>query len=154
MPMLFLPADTSKMMQSKKKRLDFLTKNYMEGSQQKLEQLWNNQYSQRHKLTEQYSQQVSSARQQWETEAQRAEDQEEQLNNLKRQQQKIFQQLKVAHKQKLKTVKEMDRSHETFLQGAQQELKKDMASLQKKILADMKQQEMAGVRESLQSMLF
>ncbi|KAM3870505.1 uncharacterized protein ACN63O_005621 [Diretmus argenteus] len=100
MPMLFLPADTSKMMQSKKKRLDFLTKNYMEGSQQKLEQ--------------------SSARQQWETEAQRAEDQEEQ----------------------------------TFLQGAQQELKKDMASLQKKILADMKQQEMAGVRESLQSMLF
>ncbi|KAM3870050.1 uncharacterized protein ACN63O_005155 [Diretmus argenteus] len=62
MPMLFLPADTSKMMQSKKKRLDFLTKNYMEGSQQKLEQL---------------SQQVSSARQQWETEAQRAEDQHE-----------------------------------------------------------------------------
>ncbi|KAM3850339.1 synaptonemal complex protein 3-like [Diretmus argenteus] len=161
MPMLFLPADTSKMMQSKKKRLDFLTKNYMEGSQQKLEQLWNNQYSQRQKLTEQYSQQVSSARQQWETEAQRAEDQEEQLNHLMRQQQKIFQQLKVAHKQKLKTVKElykqnikMDRSHETFLQGAQQELKKDMASLQKKILADMKQQEMAGVRESLQSMLF
>ncbi|KAM3849420.1 synaptonemal complex protein 3-like [Diretmus argenteus] len=158
--------DISKMMQSKKKRLDFLTKNYMKGSQQKLEQLWNNQYSQRQKLTEQYSQQLSSALQQWETEAQRAEDQEEKLNNLLRQQQKISQQLKVAQKQKLKTIKElyeqyiknmeeMERSHhETFLQGAQQEQKKEMASLLKKILMDMKQQEMAAVRKSLQSMLF
>ncbi|KAM3862829.1 synaptonemal complex protein 3-like [Diretmus argenteus] len=157
--------DISKLMESKKKRLDFLTKNYMKGSQQKLEQLWNNQYSQRQKLTEQYSQQLSSALQQWETEAQRVEDQEEKLNNLLRQQQKISQQLKVAQKQKLKTIKElyeqyiknmeeMERSNETFLQGAQQELKKEMASLQKKILMDMKQQEMAAVRKSLQSMLF
>ncbi|KAM3862827.1 synaptonemal complex protein 3-like [Diretmus argenteus] len=157
--------DISKLMESKKKRLDFLTKNYMKGSQQKLEQLWNNQYSQRQKLTEQYSQQLSSALQQWETEAQRAEDQEEKLNNLLRQQQKISQQLKVAQKQRLNTIKElceqyiknmeeMERSNETFQQGAQQELKKEMASLQKKILMDMKQQEMAAVRKSLQSMLF
>ncbi|KAM3842705.1 synaptonemal complex protein 3-like [Diretmus argenteus] len=157
--------DISKLMESKKKRLDFLTKNYMKGSQQKLEQLWNNQYSQRQKLTEQYSQQLSSALQQWETEAQRAEDQEEKLNNLLRQQQKISQQLKVAQTQKLNTIKElyeqyiknmeeMEGSHESFLQGAQQELKKEMASLQKKILMDMKQQEMAAVRKALQSMLF
>lgn len=34
-------------MQAKKKRLECLTKNYMKGSQHKLEQLWNNHHSQR-----------------------------------------------------------------------------------------------------------
>lgn len=33
-------------------------------------------------------------------------------------------------------MEEMERSHNTFLQGAQQELKKEMAILQKKILID------------------
>uniref|UniRef100_A0A668RCS4 XLR/SYCP3/FAM9 domain-containing protein n=1 Tax=Oreochromis aureus TaxID=47969 RepID=A0A668RCS4_OREAU len=160
-----LPADISKVMQAKKKRLECLTKNYMKGSQHKLEQLWNNYHSQRQKMTQQYSQQVSSALQQWETEAQRAEEQEEKLNNLFRQQQKILQQARVVQNQKLKTIRElyeqfvknmedMEKSHESFLQGAQQELRKEMASLQKKILMDTQQQEMATVRKSLQSMLF
>ncbi|XP_026168311.1 synaptonemal complex protein 3 [Mastacembelus armatus] len=158
-------ADISKVMQAKKKRLECLTKNYMKGSQHKLEQLWNNYHSQRQKITQQYSQQVSTALQQWETEAQRTEEQEEKLNNLFRQQQKILQQARVAQNQKLKTVRElyehfvknmedMEKSHEGFLQGAQQELRKEMATLQKKILMDTQQQEMATVRKSLQSMLF
>uniref|UniRef100_A0A3B4WX88 Synaptonemal complex protein 3 n=1 Tax=Seriola lalandi dorsalis TaxID=1841481 RepID=A0A3B4WX88_SERLL len=160
-----LPADISKVMQAKKKRLECLTKNYMKGSQHKLEQLWNNYHSQRQKMTQQYSQQVSTALQQWETEAQRAEEQEEKLNNLFRQQQKILQQARVVQNQKLKTVRElyeqfvknmedMEKGHEAFLQGAQQELRKEMATLQKKILMDTQQQEMATVRKSLQSMLF
>uniref|UniRef100_A0A3Q4GL06 Synaptonemal complex protein 3 n=1 Tax=Neolamprologus brichardi TaxID=32507 RepID=A0A3Q4GL06_NEOBR len=102
-----LPADISKVMQAKKKRLECLTKNYMKGSQHKLEQLWNNYHSQRQKMTQQYSQQVSSALQQWETEAQRAEEQEEKLNNLFRQQQKVLQQARVVQNQKLKTVREL-----------------------------------------------
>ncbi|KAG7521736.1 hypothetical protein JOB18_005891 [Solea senegalensis] len=158
-------ADISKVMQAKKKRLENLTKNYMKGSQQKLEQLWNNHHSQRQKITQQYSQQVNTALQQWETEAQRAEEQEEKLNNLFRQQQKILQQARVMQSQKLKKVRElyeqfvtnmqeMEKTHESFLQGAQQELKKEMNTLQKKILMDMQQQEMATVRKSLRSMLF
>ncbi|KAK7925891.1 hypothetical protein WMY93_008201 [Mugilogobius chulae] len=158
-------ADISKSVLAKKKRLETLTKNYMKGSQQKLEHLWNNYHSQRQKLTSQYSQQFSAALQQWEAEAQRAEEQEERLNNLLRQQQKVLQQARVVQNQKLKTVRElyeqfvknieeMEKSHETFLQGAQQELRKEMASLQKKILMDTQQQEMASVRKSLQSMLF
>ncbi|XP_069028873.1 synaptonemal complex protein 3 isoform X1 [Embiotoca jacksoni] len=158
-------ADISKVMQAKKKRLEGLTKNYMKGSQHKLEQLWNNYHGQRQKMTQQYSQQVSTALQQWETEAQRAEEQEERLNNLFRQQQKILQQARVVQNQKLKTVRElyeqfvknmedMEKSHDSFLQGAQQELRKEMATLQKKILMDTQQQEMATVRKSLQSMLF
>uniref|UniRef100_A0A8C2X4J3 Synaptonemal complex protein 3 n=1 Tax=Cyclopterus lumpus TaxID=8103 RepID=A0A8C2X4J3_CYCLU len=140
-------ADISKVMQNKKKRLESLTKNYMKGSQQKLEQLWNSYHGQRQKMTQQYSQQVSSALQQWESEAQRAEEQEEKLNSLFRQQQKILQQARVVQNQKLKTVRElyeqfvknmedMEKSHDAFLQGAQQELRKEMANLQKKILMD------------------
>lgn len=158
-------ADISKAMQAKKKRLEVLTKNYMKGSQHKLEQLWNEYHSQRQKMTQQYSQQFSSALQQWEAEAQRAEEQEERLNNLFRQQQKVLQQARVVQNQKLKTVRElyeqfiknmeeMEKSHGSFLQGAQLELRKEMASLQKKILMDTQQQEMATVRRSLQSMLF
>lgn len=158
-------ADISKVMQAKKKRLESLTKNYMKGSQHKLEQLWSTYHSQRQKMTQQYSQQVSCALQQWETEAQRAEEQEEKLNNLFRQQQKILQQARLVQNQKLKTVRElyeqfvknmedMEKSHDAFLQGAQQELRKEMATLQKKILMDTQQQEMATVRKSLQSMLF
>lgn len=45
-----LPADISKVMQAKKKRLEGLTKNYMKGSQHKLEQLWNNYHGQRFEL--------------------------------------------------------------------------------------------------------
>ncbi|XP_018515673.1 synaptonemal complex protein 3 [Lates calcarifer] len=158
-------ADINKVMQAKKKRLESLTKNYMTGSQSRLEQLWNNYHSQRQKMTQQYSQQVSTALQQWETEAQRAEEQEEKLTSLFRQQQKILQQARVVQNQKLKTVRElyeqfvknmeeMEKSHEAFVQGAQQELRKEMSVLQKKILMDTQQREMATVRKSLQSMLF
>ncbi|XP_028306289.1 synaptonemal complex protein 3 isoform X4 [Gouania willdenowi] len=157
-------ADISKGMQAKKKRLELLTKNYMKGSQHKLEQLWSSSHSHRKKMTQQYSQKVNSALQQWESEAQRAVDQEEKLNSLFRQQQKILQQARVARDQKLKLVRElyeqfikdmedMEKGQEAFLQGAQQELKKEMSTLQKKILMDM-QQEMATVRKSLHSMLF
>uniref|UniRef100_A0A096LRH9 Synaptonemal complex protein 3 n=1 Tax=Poecilia formosa TaxID=48698 RepID=A0A096LRH9_POEFO len=158
-------ADISKVMQAKKKRLECLTKNYMKGSQHKLEQLWTNYHGQRKKMTQQYHQQVSSALQQWEVEAQRAEEQEEKLNNLFRQQLKVLQQARVVQNQKLKAVRElyeqfmknmedMEKNHEMFLQGTQQELRKEMATLQKKILMDTQQQEMATVRKSLQSMLF
>ncbi|CAL8322756.1 synaptonemal complex protein 3 [Gadus morhua] len=158
-------ADISKVMQAKRKRLEVLTKTSLKGSHSKLEQLWNSQYNQRQKLTQDFSQQVSSVLQQWEAEALRAEEQEEKLNVMFRQQQKLFQQAKVAQSSKLKNIKElyelfiknmeeMEKSHEVFLQGAQQELKKEMAALQKKILMDTQQQEMATVRKSLHSMLF
>lgn len=158
-------ADISKAMQAKKKRLETLTKTYMKGSQNKLEQLWSTHQSQRQKLIQQYSEQVSTALQQWETEAQRGEEQEEKMNNLFRQQLKVLQQARAAQSQKLKAVREMyeffvknmdevQKSHETFLQGATQELRKEMNTLQKKILMDTQQQEMATVRKSLHSMLF
>nr|AUR45270.1 Sycp3 [Clarias gariepinus] len=158
-------ADIGKAMQARRKRLEVLTRSSIKSSNQKIEQLWKTQYSQRQKLAQDYSQQVLSVLQQWETDVKKSEDQEEKLNNLFQQQQKLFQQARVVQNQKMKTIKElyeqfiknmeeMEKSHETFLQGAQLELKKAMALLQKKIMMDTQQQEMATVRKSLQSMLF
>ncbi|XP_026094776.1 synaptonemal complex protein 3-like [Carassius auratus] len=158
-------ADISKAMQTKRKRLEVLTKNSLKGSTQKLEQMWKSQQNQRQKLTHDYSQEVLSVLQQWETDVQKSEEQEEKLNNLFRQQQKLFQQARAVQNQKMKTIKdlfeqfvknmdEMEKSHESFLQGTQMELRKEMALLQKKIMMDTQQQEMATVRKSLQSMLF
>ncbi|KAF7707549.1 synaptonemal complex protein 3 isoform X2 [Silurus meridionalis] len=158
-------ADISKAMQAKRKRLEAFTKSSLKGSNQKIEQLWKTQHSQRQKLTQEYSQQVLSVLRQWEIDVQKSEEQEEKLNNLFQQQQKFFQQARVVQSQKMKTIKElyeqfiknmdeMEKSHEAFLQGAQMELKKEMALLQKKIMMDTQQQEMATVRKSLQSMLF
>uniref|UniRef100_A0A8C6TFY2 Synaptonemal complex protein 3 n=1 Tax=Neogobius melanostomus TaxID=47308 RepID=A0A8C6TFY2_9GOBI len=157
--------DISKAMQTKKKRLETLTKNYMKGSQHKLEQLWSTHQTQRQRVTEQYSQQVTAALQQWEAEAQRGEEHEEKMGNLFKQQLKVLQQARAAQGQKLKAVRElydmfakiteeMQKSHEAFLQGATLELKKEMNTLQKKILMETQQQEMANVRKSLSSMLF
>ncbi|XP_072519827.1 synaptonemal complex protein 3 [Salminus brasiliensis] len=158
-------ADISKAMQAKRKRLETFTKSSLKGTNQKIEQLWKSQHNQRQKLTQEYSQQVFSVLQQWETDVQKTEEQEEKLNNLFRQQQKLLQQARVVQSQKIKTIKElyeqfvknmeeMEKSHEVFLQGAQMELKKEIALLQKKIMMDTQQQEMATVRKSLQSMLF
>ncbi|KAF6733622.1 Synaptonemal complex protein 3 [Oryzias melastigma] len=139
--------EINKAMQAKKKHLECLTKNHMVGSQNKLEHLWSNYHGQRKKTMQQFSQQVSTALQQWEAEAHRSEEQEEKLNNLFRQQQKILQQARVGQNQKLKAIKElyeqflknmeeMEKSHNEFLHGAQEELKQEMATLQKKLLMD------------------
>ncbi|TRY56125.1 hypothetical protein DNTS_015251 [Danionella cerebrum] len=160
-----LNAGVGKAMQTKRKRLEVLTKTSLKGSTQKLEQMWKTQQNQRQKLTQEHSQQLLSVLQQWEIDVQKSEEQEEKLNNMLRQQQKLFQQARVVQNQKMKTIKElheqftknmeeMEKSHEAFLQGTQMELRKEMALLQKKIMMDTQQQEMATVRKSLQSMLF
>ncbi|XP_066505464.1 synaptonemal complex protein 3-like [Hoplias malabaricus] len=158
-------ADISKAMLAKRKRLEAFTKTSLKGSNQKIEQLWKTQHGQRQKLTQEYSQQMFAVLQQWETDVQKSEEQEENLNKLFLQQQKLFQQARVVQSQKIKAIKElykqfvknmedMEKSHEAFLQGTQMELKKEMALLQKKIMMDTQQQEMATVRKSLQSILF
>ncbi|MBN3303682.1 SYCP3 protein, partial [Amia calva] len=152
-------------MQAKKKRLDAYAKSSLKSSNQKLEQMWKTQQNQRLKLTQDYSQQFYSVLQQWEAEVQKSEEQEEKLNTFVRQQQKFFQQARIVQSQKLKTIRqmyeqfvknteEMEKSQEAFLMGAQTELRKEMSLLQKKIMMDTQQQEMATVRKSLQSMLF
>ncbi|NXB81170.1 SYCP3 protein, partial [Donacobius atricapilla] len=158
-------ADINKALLAKRKRLEMYTKASLKTSNQKIEHVWKTQQEQRQKLNHEFSQQFLTLFQQWDVDVQKAEEQEEKLANMFRQQQKVFQQARVVQSQRLKTIKqlyeqfiksmeELEKSNENLLAGAQNELRKEMAMLQKKIMMDTQQQEMATVRKSLQSMLF
>ncbi|NXF79412.1 SYCP3 protein, partial [Sclerurus mexicanus] len=158
-------ADINKALLAKRKRLEMYTKASLKTSNQKIEHVWKTQQEQRQKLNHEFSQQFLTLFQQWDTDVQKAEEQEEKLANMLRQQQKVFQQARIVQSQRLKTIKqlyeqflksmdELEKSNENLLAGAQNELRKEMAMLQKKIMMDTQQQEMATVRKSLQSMLF
>ncbi|KAM9230125.1 synaptonemal complex protein 3 [Dugong dugon] len=157
--------DINKALLAKRKRLEMYTKASLKSSNQKVESIWKTQQQQRQKLNEEYSQQFRTLLQQWDADVQKAEEQEEKLVNMFRQQQKVFQQSRIVQSQRLKTIKQLheqfiksmedlEKNHENFFNGAQNELRKEMAMLQKKIMMDTQQQEMASVRKSLQSMLF
>ncbi|XP_053109564.1 synaptonemal complex protein 3 isoform X1 [Hemicordylus capensis] len=158
-------ADINKALLAKRKRLEMYTKASLKTSNQKIELVWKTQQEQRQKLNNEYSQQFLQVFQQWDADIHKAEEQEEKLANVFRQQQKVFQQARIVQSQRLKAIKQlyeqflkgmedMEKTHENLLAGAQSELRKEMAMLQKKIMMDTQQQEMATVRKSLQSMLF
>lgn len=158
-------ADINKALLAKRKRLEMYTKASLKTSNQKIEYVWKTQQEQRQKVNQEYSQQFLHVFQQWDSDLQKAEEQEEKLANIFRQQQKVFQQARIIQSQRLKTIKQLyeqflknmediEKSNENLLAGTQIELRKEMAMLQKKIMMDTQQQEMATVRKSLQSMLF
>ncbi|XP_024435088.2 synaptonemal complex protein 3 isoform X2 [Desmodus rotundus] len=157
--------DISNSLLAKKKRLAMYTKASLKTSNQKIEHIWKIQQDLRQKVNQEFSQQFLTLFQHWEIDVQKAEEQEEKLTNLFRQQQKVFQQSRVVQSQRLNAIKQLyeqfiksmedlEKNQETLLTGAQNELKKEMALLQKQIMMDTQQQEMANVRKSLQSMLF
>ncbi|XP_077407675.1 synaptonemal complex protein 3-like [Vanacampus margaritifer] len=95
-------ADINKLMFTKRKRLESLTKIYMNGGQQKMEQLPQAKVLQ--KMTRECSQQLSSVLQQRQMEVEQMKEQEEKLNNLMIQQQNVVQQSKVLQKQKVEAM--------------------------------------------------
>ncbi|XP_027449562.1 synaptonemal complex protein 3 isoform X2 [Zalophus californianus] len=125
-------ADINKALLAKRKRLELYTKASLKTSNQKIEHVWKTQQEQRQKLNQEYSQQFLTLFQQWDIDVQKAEEQEE----------------------KLASMEDLEKNHDNLLTGAQNELRKEMAMLQKKIMMETQQQEMASVRKSLQSMLF
>ncbi|XP_066853779.1 synaptonemal complex protein 3 isoform X2 [Anser cygnoides] len=140
-------ADINKALLAKRKRLEMYTKASLKTSNQKIEHVWKTQQEQRQKLNHDFSQQFLTLFQQWDVDVQKAEEQEEKLANMFRQQQKVFQQARIVQSQRLKTIKqlyeqflksmeELEKNNENLLVGAQNELRKEMAMLQKKIMMD------------------
>ncbi|XP_061659784.1 synaptonemal complex protein 3-like isoform X2 [Syngnathoides biaculeatus] len=157
--------DINNVMLAKRKRLESLTKNYMKAGQQKMEQLWNKSHKQRQKMMQPFSQQLSSVLLEWKLESQKLEEEEKKLNDLIRQKQKLMLQINVIQKQQLKDIgeifknffknmEEMDKSQEGALHQAQEDLRKEMATLQEKMLRETQQQRLASFRKSLETMLF
>lgn len=158
-------ADISKTLCQKKKRVESFTASSLKNTNKKVEELWNTQHQARSKLQEEFGRQVNAVYQQWETDIEKTKDQEEKLNNLFKQQMKMFSQSRIVQSQRLKTIRELsdqfvrsmddlDRNRQTQQSTLQADLKKEMGLLQKKILMDTQQQEMANVKKSLHSMLF
>ncbi|KAK3594135.1 hypothetical protein CHS0354_040909 [Potamilus streckersoni] len=158
-------ADITKTLSSKRKRLEQLTQNSLKSSNKKVDDIFKLQQSERSRLYEEYTKQLGSVIQQWEVDVEKIKDQEEKLTILFKQQQKLFQQSRIVQSQRLKTIKQLheqftkgmddlEKSHQIQQSNAQNELKKEMFLLQKKILMDTQQQEVANVRKSLQTMLF
>ncbi|MBN3284972.1 SYCP3 protein, partial [Polyodon spathula] len=127
--------------------MEVYTKASLKTSNMKIEQIWKAQQNDRNKLTGDYSKQFTTVFQQWESDVQKYKDQEDKLGNMFRQQQKLFQQMRVVQGQRLKTVKqlmdqfvknleELESSHSAQHSTIQDELRKEMALLQKKILMD------------------
>ncbi|KAK6973321.1 synaptonemal complex protein 3-like isoform X2 [Biomphalaria glabrata] len=158
-------ADISKTHLQKKKRLEQLTQASLKNANKKVDEIWKNQQILRERLQEEFSKQVFLVYQQWESDIEKSKEQEEKLNTLFKQQQKFFQQSVIIQSQRLKTIKELSTQ---FIRGLddlernrlnqqdllQSELKKEMQLLQKRILMDTQQHEMANVRKSLHSMLY
>uniref|UniRef100_A0A8C6QLL2 Synaptonemal complex protein 3 n=1 Tax=Nannospalax galili TaxID=1026970 RepID=A0A8C6QLL2_NANGA len=158
-------AGINKALLAKRRRIEMYTKASFKASNQKIEQIWKTQQEQTKKLNSEYSQQLTSLLQQWDLDMQKFEEQEEKLINLFRQQQKILQQSRIVQNQRLKTIKQIheqfiknlmdvEKKNDSLFTGTQNELKKEMAILQEKVMMETQQQEMANVRKSLQSMLF
>ncbi|XP_064134568.1 synaptonemal complex protein 3-like [Loxodonta africana] len=158
-------ADIQKTLIAKRRRFEMNTNASVKSSNEKIEHVWKTQKEQWQKLTHEYSQQFLALFQQWDIDMKKAEEREVKLTVMIQQQQRILQQTRILQNQTLKAVKtlyeqfvknveDMEKNHEDILTQAQSELRKDMASLQNKILVESQWQEMAIVRKTLRSLFF
>ncbi|KAF6340563.1 synaptonemal complex protein 3 [Rhinolophus ferrumequinum] len=157
-------ADINRVLFTKRKKLEMYAKASFKTSNKRIENVWKTQREQRKKLNQEYSQQFVTLFQQWEMDMQKIRERKKKLANLFRQQQKMFQQSRIVQSQRLKTIRQLyeqytksmedlEKNHSNLVTDAQNELRNEMAMLQKKIMMETQQQEMAAVRKSLQSML-
>lgn len=157
-------ADVSKTLSAKRKRLASFTSTAMKTSNKRYDEIFVQQHTQREKLVTEYGKHVSEVFNQWDNDMTKSKDADEKVEGIIRQLQKCLQQQRVVQNQRLLSLKNL---HEQFMKtsgelGAIQkeqqanihgELRKELAVLQKKMIDDARQEEMANVRKSLQSML-
>ncbi|XP_072522405.1 synaptonemal complex protein 3-like [Salminus brasiliensis] len=157
-------ADINKSFVAKRKCFESFTSSALKTSQLKIEDMWKSQQKERAQMSDYYWTQFISVFQQWKSDIQRTKDQDKKLMSLFQHQQVMFQQMRVSQGQRLKTLKqlvdqyvksmqELQNTHEEQNTTAVSELRQEMGLLQKKILMNTQQEEMASVRKTLQSML-
>ncbi|XP_026768158.3 synaptonemal complex protein 3 isoform X1 [Pangasianodon hypophthalmus] len=156
--------DINKSFMAKRKCLESFTSSSLKTSQQTIEALWRSHQRERAQVCEDYSAEFSSVFQQWQSDMQRSKDQDRKLTSLFQRQQMMFQQMRASQTERLKMLKEtvdlyikstqdLQDAHEEQTIVAMSELRQEMALLQKKLLINTQQEEMASVRNALQSML-
>ncbi|XP_074133745.1 synaptonemal complex protein 3-like isoform X1 [Sminthopsis crassicaudata] len=118
---------------AKKKRLEMHTEPFLKRNTQKIEDIWKTHKEQRQKLNQEYSQQFLTLFQQWHLDVKKTKEEEAKLANIIQQQLKMFQKGRKIQSQRLNTIKQqyeqflkdmedLEKNHESFLIGAQDEL--------------------------------
>ncbi|XP_068672250.1 synaptonemal complex protein 3-like [Montipora capricornis] len=157
-------ADITKTLTAKRKRIQTFAQASLKTSSRKFDEVWKSQQHERSSHFDEFTKQLMNVINQGEADLQKTREAEEKLENLYKQQQKLFQQQRIVQSQRLKRVRqlledhtknlqEMQRSHEAQQLGVQEQLRKEISVLQKKILSDTQQQDFSSVRRSLQNML-
>jgi len=157
-------ADVSKTLSAKRKRLAGFTSTAMKTSNKRYDEIFLQQQAQREKIIGEYGRQVSDVFHQWDSDMSKSKEADEKVEGIIRQLQKSLQQqrvvqnqrllsLKNLHEQFLKTSRELSEIHKEQQTNIHGELRKELAQLQKKMIDDARQEEMANVRKSLQTML-
>ncbi|GBN10450.1 Synaptonemal complex protein 3 [Araneus ventricosus] len=157
-------SDLNKTMLAKRKKLEQFTQESTKSTAKKVLETNKMQSAERKKLIQQFQNQMYAVINQSETEMEKLKDAEEKLQKALVQQQKHQQQIRIAHSQRLKVLKdlseefckgmtELEESHVEQYSAVHNELRKEMAILQKKILMDIQQQEMMNIRKQLKSLL-
>ncbi|KAI4890868.1 hypothetical protein NFI96_023732, partial [Prochilodus magdalenae] len=138
-------ADINKAFVAKRKCLESFTSSSLKTGQQKIEEIWKSQQKERAQMSEDYYTQFRSVFQQWESDIQRTKDQDKKFMSLFQHQQAMFQQMRASQGQRLKTLKqlvdhyiksmqELQNTHKEQNTTVMDELRQEMALLQKKIL--------------------
>jgi len=157
-------ADVSKTLSAKRKRLAGFTSTAMKTSNKRYDDIFLQQQAQREKIVSEYGRQVGEVFHQWDSDMSKSKEADEKVEGIIRQLQKSLQQqrvvqnqrllsLKNLHEQFIKTSRELSDIHKEQQNNIHGELRKELANLQKKMIDDARQEEMANVRKSLQTML-
>ncbi|XP_048585533.1 synaptonemal complex protein 3 [Nematostella vectensis] len=157
-------AEISNTLNAKRKRIQSFSQASLKASSRKFDEVWRKQQNERSAQYEEFSKQVLLVLGQWEADLQKTREVEEKLESMYKQQQKLFNQQRIVQTQRLKRVqqlhedygkslKELRKTHEDQQSSVQEQLRKEISGLQKKILSDTQQQDLTNVRRSLQAML-
>ncbi|XP_065835722.1 synaptonemal complex protein 3-like isoform X2 [Oscarella lobularis] len=156
--------DMGKSMEAKRKRLESFTQASLKTTNRKVEEMWKKQQRERRSLAEIYENKMSGIFSQLDADLEKAKESDEKIYEAFKQQQKLQQQQRIIHGQR---VKELRRVHGDFVKGveemekaqaeqqsrAQSELRKEMNQLQRKVLSETHNEDMASVRKTLSAML-
>ncbi|XP_067004107.1 synaptonemal complex protein 3-like [Anabrus simplex] len=160
-----LGVDMNKALQAKRKRMEQYTAGAIKANQAKIKEMWQYQAENRKTFNEELYKNVTVVINQWEADLAHFREQEDKMLKIIHQQVKLTKEMRTSQLEKIETLRKL---HDSFYKGWQEqetqhseqcnnmqaELKKELISLQKKIMMKSQQEEMANMQKSLKSMFF
>lgn len=155
--------DINRALTAKRQRLETNTKS-LEGIDQNMKQVWNSQEDAVAKLNGESAQAFTNLFQQWDLDFQKVQEKYVKLMNDFQQEEKAFEQCRLVQSKRLKTIKQIheqfiknledvEKKNDCLLMDMQNELEEEMNKLQKKIMKESHQQEMASLQQTFQSVM-